>query len=126
MQAFARLLAVGIGLGALRDMSKSMGLKPEGLIQGPGSGDLMAFNRGRLVIDRVMRCVIGIALIPAAIAIISRLTIPETPRYYVDIVKDLRQAVKKALKVYPKKVAFDREDPVDAGPVRQDSMEFGH
>jgi PHS family inorganic phosphate transporter-like MFS transporter len=124
MQSFARLLAVGIGLGALRDMSKSMGLQPEGLIQGSGSGDLMAFNRGRLIIDRVMRCVIGIALFPAAIAIISRLTIPETPRYYVDIVKDMRRAVKKALKVYPRRVAF--EGPGDAGPVRQDSMEFGH
>lgn len=124
MQSFARLLAVGIGLGALRDMSRRMGLEPDRLIQGSDSGDLMAFNRDRLIIDRVMRCVIGIALIPAAIAIISRLTIPETPRYYVDIVKDLRRAVKKALKVYPKRVAF--VNPDDTRPVRQDSIEFSH
>jgi PHS family inorganic phosphate transporter-like MFS transporter len=124
MQSFARLLAVGIGLGALRDMSRRMSLEPDNLIQGPDSGDLMAFNRDKLVIDRVTRCVIGIALIPAAIAIISRLTIPETPRYYVDIVKDLRRAVKKALKVYPKRVSF--ENPEDASPVRQDSIEFSH
>lgn len=124
MQSFARLLAVGIGLGALRDMSKTMGLEPSSLIEGAYSGDLEAFNEGRLIIDRVMRCVIGIALIPAAIAIVSRLTIPETPRYYVDIVKDLRKAVKKALKVYHKEVEF--ENTPEAGPMRQDSIRFNH
>lgn len=47
----------------------------------------------------------GIGILPAAIAISMRVTIPETPRYYAVIMKDLRKAVKNTLMVYHKDVS---------------------
>jgi PHS family inorganic phosphate transporter-like MFS transporter len=44
------------------------------------------------VLDYVWRTVIGVGIIPACIALYSRLTIPETPRYTMDIDSNLRQA----------------------------------
>jgi PHS family inorganic phosphate transporter-like MFS transporter len=52
------------------------------------------------VVDQVWRWVTGVAIIPAALAIGLRLTVPETPRYYADIRKNVAKAIKKALQVY--------------------------
>lgn len=46
----------------------------------------------RVEIDGIWRLVIGISAIPALLAIGLRLTIPETPRYYTGIAKDLKKA----------------------------------
>lgn len=120
MQSLARILAVAIGLGALQNTANKRGLQPEALQTDP-----LETNNARLVVDEVWRTVIGIAIIPAAIAIFARLTIPETPRYYVDIMRDLRKAVKKALKVYKSKRVQETNTP-EAGTLRRNSDQTEH
>src|SRR5204863_9835380 len=116
-----RLLAVGIGLGALRDIGRRMGLQPDAMQTAP-----VEINKAKLVVDQVWRWVIGIAVIPAAIAIVLRLTIPETPRYHVDIMKDLWRAVKRALKVYGRGKTVSETNSLDPGPTRQNSHQNDH
>ncbi|CAI4219758.1 unnamed protein product [Parascedosporium putredinis] len=96
MQSLARILAASVGLGFLRQMTNT-----------------------------VWRWVIGIALLPAAIAILARLTIPETPRYYVDIMKDLRKAVRNALQVYKTRRVQETNPPL-AAPRRSNSDTNDH
>lgn len=43
-------------------------------------------------IDQVWRFVIGLGMVPAAIALYFRLTIPETPRYTMDVERNIKQA----------------------------------
>ncbi|WWD17991.1 phosphate:H+ symporter [Kwoniella shandongensis] len=43
-------------------------------------------------IDRAWRLIIGIGCVPAAIALYFRLTLPETPRYTMDIERNIKQA----------------------------------
>lgn len=73
MQPVAQLTAQGIGLGALRGIS-ARHIPP-----------LKASDTDRVnaapVVDAVWRLVIGIGSAPAILAILGRLTIPETPRY---------------------------------------------
>jgi MFS transporter, PHS family, inorganic phosphate transporter len=52
------------------------------------------------VVDQVWRWTVGVGMIPATIAVLFRLTIPETPRYYAYIRENLRKGVKNALKIY--------------------------
>ncbi|KAK1755633.1 major facilitator superfamily domain-containing protein [Echria macrotheca] len=120
MQSLARILAVAIGLGALRNTAKKRGLQPDAIQTDP-----IQLNNARLVVDEVWRTVIGIAIVPAAIAIFARLTIPETPRYYVDIMKDLRKAVRKALQVYKTKRVEETNTP-EAVTFRQNSDQNEH
>src|SRR5205814_1823772 len=44
-------------------------------------------------IAAIWRCVIGVGAAPALLAIIFRLTIPESPRYTIDVVQDGERAV---------------------------------
>ncbi|KAF5988997.1 inorganic phosphate transporter PHO84 [Fusarium bulbicola] len=83
MQSLGRLLSYTVSLGALR-----------------GSNPDDDEETRRLAIDRVWRWTVGVALIPAAIAILLRLTIPETPRFYAGIMKDPRKGVSNAMKLY--------------------------
>ena len=53
----------------------------------------------RTAIDRMWRLVVGIGAVPALLAIGLRLTIPETPRYYTGIERDLKKAVQSIKKV---------------------------
>jgi PHS family inorganic phosphate transporter-like MFS transporter len=122
MQSFARLLAVAVGLGALRDTSRRMGLQPDAL----QTNDKVEIEKSKLVVDQVWRLVVGIAVIPAAVAILARLTIPETPRYYVDIMKDLRKAVKNAMKVYGRTKIVKETKSIDSEPARRNSDENDH
>lgn len=43
-------------------------------------------------VDQVWRWVIGLGMVPATIALYFRLTIPETPRYTMDIERNIKQA----------------------------------
>lgn len=103
MQSISRLLASTVVLGALRVTSRSWNLQPNALTS----------NTWKLVFDQVWRWTVGLGIIPAAIAILLRLTIPETPRYYTDIKEYLSKAVKIAKKMYGKKVT--NTDPTDSG-----------
>ena len=44
-------------------------------------------------IDRAWRLLIGLGAVPAALALYFRLTIPETPRFTMDIERNVNQAV---------------------------------
>ncbi|KAK4169560.1 inorganic phosphate transporter PHO84 [Cladorrhinum sp. PSN259] len=96
-QPVARLLAFAVNLGALRSLGSRSGLSPNGT----DDEDLM-----KRVADQVWRLVTGIDIIPALIAVGLRLTIPETPRYYSLIRRDLAKALGNVTKVYP-----DNTDP---------------
>ena len=43
-------------------------------------------------LDQIWRLIIGLGCIPAAVAIYFRLTIPETPRFTMDIERNIKQA----------------------------------
>lgn len=104
MQSFARLLVDGLSLGILEVASRKWGF--------PSSSDGVS----RLVVDQVWRWTVGIGILPAAVAIIMRFTIPETPRYYAGIMKDLRKAVKNTLMVYHRTVKEKTTVPTDRNP----------
>ncbi|KAF2258322.1 MFS general substrate transporter, partial [Lojkania enalia] len=46
----------------------------------------------RVAVDKMWRALIGIGIVPAAIALYYRLTIPETPRYTFDVARDVEKA----------------------------------
>ncbi|KAK3385858.1 major facilitator superfamily domain-containing protein [Podospora didyma] len=104
MQAVARFLAPIIGLAALRIAGARSGL-------GPDSPD---DDLSRLVIDLVWRVVTGIAMVPAAFAVVLRLTIPETPRYHADIRKDTIKAMRNYLRLYKRRP--QPSDQIEAEP----------
>lgn len=116
MQSFARLLVDGLSLGILEATSRRWNLLPS------DSGS----DTSKLVVDQVWRWTVGIGIVPAAIAIIMRLTIPETPRYYAGIKNDLRKALKNTFMVYhasdKKKVSRPAQN---AAPERQSSTDAG-
>jgi len=91
MQAVARLLAPIVGLAALRIASSLNGLSPDD----PDS------DRSRLVVDKIWRATTGIVLVPATLAVVLRLTIPETARFHSSIQGDIIKATKGTLLLYP-------------------------
>lgn len=86
MQSVGRFLAIGIGLGSLRSVMQQYDLH----IDEPNIG--AAEIKAKVVIDIVWRTVIGMGGVIALIAVGLRLTMPESPRYYSGIMKDLRKA----------------------------------
>jgi MFS transporter, PHS family, inorganic phosphate transporter len=50
--------------------------------------------------DYAWRFIIAIGLVPTIIAVVLRLTIPESPRYILDVVDDPRQAAAAAARLY--------------------------
>lgn len=86
MQPLGQILAMAVGWGALTGIFKSQGLDS---ILSDGK-PLTAGQKFDILsaLDTVWRCVIGVGTIPAAIAIAYRLTIPETPRYTMDVLED--------------------------------------
>lgn len=86
MQSVGRFLAIGIGLGSLRSVMQQYDLH----MDEPNTG--VAEVKSKVVIDIVWRTVIGMGGVIALIAVGLRLTMPESPRYYSGILKDLRKA----------------------------------
>lgn len=80
MQSVGRVLAYIVTLGAVSSQKKD------------------ALDH-RVEIDGMWRLVVGISAIPALLAIGLRLTIPETPRYYAGIEKNIGKAVKSVEQV---------------------------
>ncbi|KAK3324856.1 major facilitator superfamily domain-containing protein [Apodospora peruviana] len=95
MQAFARLLAPAVGLAAV-GIARSLGRLPADNMD-PDS------NMSRLEIDKIWRATTGVVLIPAAIAVIFRLQIPETARFHSGIQGDIPKAIRSALHLYPQR-----------------------
>jgi PHS family inorganic phosphate transporter-like MFS transporter len=82
MQSVGRVLAFGVGLGSLRGLSQSMGLR----FDDPND------DSAKFVLDAVWRIVVGIGGLFAVVAVGLRAAIPETPRFYLGIERDLRKA----------------------------------
>lgn len=80
MQSIGRVLAYIVLIGAISDIE---------------SND----SDYRIEIDGTWRLVVGISAIPALLAIGLRLTIPETPRYYAGIEKNISKAVESVKQV---------------------------
>ncbi|KAF2728897.1 MFS general substrate transporter [Polyplosphaeria fusca] len=83
-QPLAQLLVQGVGLWSLRGIWR---IHPE---LNPGS---TRREDTAHVVDLIWRVVILIGVLPALLAIIGRLTIPETPRYLLEIERDLAAGV---------------------------------
>ena len=83
-QPIDRLLAYGLGLAILRGLTGSANIAN---LQGQDLKD-----EEKLIMDQVWRLVLGLAGIPAVFAIGLRLMIPETPRYYSAIKRDMVKA----------------------------------
>jgi PHS family inorganic phosphate transporter-like MFS transporter len=96
-QPVGRLLAYAIGLGVLHGLSSSdIGVTDE-------------TAKEKLVVDAVWRLVLGLAGVPAILAIGLRFYIPETPRFYSAIKRDLKKAKEVVTKMGSKSPRL-RED----------------
>ncbi|KAF2114308.1 major facilitator superfamily domain-containing protein [Lophiotrema nucula] len=114
MQPLGQLMAWLVGLGALKGISRSRGLSP----------DETSYDVAAPVIDSVWRCVIGVGAFPAFLAIVARLSIPETPRYTLLIQQNDAQAQKDAVRVYGSSSVGDtRAGPATAGGLKQAHVE---
>ncbi|KAF9434529.1 Inorganic phosphate transporter pho84 [Entomortierella beljakovae] len=63
-------------------------------------------------LDYVWRCLIGLGCVPALIAVYFRLTIPETPRYVLDIENNVNKAEKDVATVLKTRNALQSEGDV--------------
>ncbi|KAK7186794.1 phosphate transporter [Paraphaeosphaeria sporulosa] len=104
MQPVAQLAAQGVGLGALRGISA--GHRPP---LNPSETDR---DKAAPVVDAVWRLVIGVGSAPAILAIIGRLTIPETPRYLL-LERDGQAVLEGTAEVYHESMRniFNRDSP---------------
>lgn len=104
MQPLGQVAAAAVGLTALTTLGKRRGL--ESLTESPEDHKAAA-----AIIDRIWRIVIGVGAIPAFLAIIARLTIPESPRFTLDVSHDGKQAL-KANQEYLGQPIFDDYDDI--------------
>lgn len=93
MQPLGQVLAAVVGWGVLTGLMRSKGLHsvPD---RGPDFENL-SMEKQRLILstlDSVWRWVVGVGCIPALLAILWRFSIPESPRYTMDVAHDPRQA----------------------------------
>lgn len=84
MQPLGQLMAYLVGLAVLLTLGRSSGL--------PTLPD--DDPRAAKVVDSIWRWVIGVGAIPALVAIGFRLTIPESPRYTLDVDQDGARALR--------------------------------
>jgi MFS transporter, PHS family, inorganic phosphate transporter len=98
MQPIGQFFAYGVGLLALRGISKSQ-------VPPLTADDWKDHEKAAPVIDAVWRCVIGVGGIPALFAIALRLSIPETPRYLIDVEENLGAAVQATGRVFARQNA---------------------
>lgn len=80
-----------------------------------------AIEGDQLMLDYVWRIIMGLGVVPAVIAIYFRLTIPETPRYTLDVEKDAYKAAKDVKETFKNTRAgqqqvTDEDDHVPLNP----------
>lgn len=93
MQPLGQLLAAAVGWGVMAGLMRSRGL--EGLPDhGPAFEELPVEQQQLILstLDSFWRWVVGVGCIPALLAIIWRFSIPESPRYTMDVAHDPLQA----------------------------------
>ncbi|KAG0648410.1 Inorganic phosphate transporter [Hyphodiscus hymeniophilus] len=89
MQPLGQLLSSIVGLAVLLTVGRNAGLATE---TDPESA--------KVIVDRIWRYVVGIGAIPALVAIVFRLTIPESPRFTLDVDHDGARALRDTQKYY--------------------------
>ncbi|KAK6420652.1 hypothetical protein LTR81_006388 [Elasticomyces elasticus] len=87
MQPLGQLLAWGVGLASLEILSQSHDFTSDS-------------TDAKIGIDKLWRWVIGLGAVPAVLAILFRLTIPESGRYTYDVQKDGPRALQDTLDVF--------------------------
>ncbi|KAK5724656.1 hypothetical protein LTR15_004703 [Elasticomyces elasticus] len=87
MQPLGQLLAWGVGLASLEILSHSHDFTSDS-------------TDAKIGIDKLWRWVIGLGAVPAVLAILFRLTIPESGRYTYDVQKDGPRALQDTLDVF--------------------------
>ncbi|KAJ5389385.1 major facilitator superfamily domain-containing protein [Penicillium cataractarum] len=94
MQPLGQVLAAAIGWGVLTGLMQSRGLQnlPD---RGTGFNQLPVEQQHQILstLDSVWRWVVGVGCIPALLAILWRFSIPESPRYTMDVAHDPKQAL---------------------------------
>lgn len=104
-QSIGRLLAYSLGLGVLRGYVSSQSLT---------STDNQA--EAKLIIDIVWRLVLGLAGVPAVFAIGLRFFIPETPRFYSAIRRDMKKAKEVAARIGSRSPQLTSDDEAHPDP----------
>jgi PHS family inorganic phosphate transporter-like MFS transporter len=89
MQPLGQLLAYVVGLAVVLTIGRNAGLAME-----------TDHTKAAITVDQIWRYVVGMGAIPALIAIIFRLTIPESPRYTLDVDDDGARALRDTQKYY--------------------------
>ena len=90
MQPLGQLCAAGVGWAVLASLGQSRGLVSLPADRASLTPDqLTTITR---TIDSIWRCVIGVGAFPALVAIIYRVSIPESPRYTMDVRYDGKRA----------------------------------
>lgn len=94
MQPLGQVLAAAIGWGVLTGLMRSRGL--DSLVDRGPEFDQLPVEQQHLIfstLDSVWRWVVGVGCIPALLAILWRFSIPESPRYTMDVADDPKQAI---------------------------------
>ncbi|KAK1831483.1 major facilitator superfamily domain-containing protein [Podospora conica] len=99
VQPIARLVAYGVALVALQQVSNANGMSLDTTPNSGGEGG-DDNEAGKRVADQVWRWATGMGIIPALVAIVFRFTIPETPLYYADILLDAVKGAKETAWLY--------------------------
>ncbi|PVH93698.1 inorganic phosphate transporter 1-6 /Pi cotransporter [Periconia macrospinosa] len=74
-------------------------------------------------VDKMWRTLIGMGIVPAAIALYYRLTIPETPRYTFDVARDIEQGNADVATYISGKKGEGHPDEIQAVAARQASAQ---
>ncbi|KAJ5820319.1 major facilitator superfamily domain-containing protein [Penicillium riverlandense] len=94
MQPLGQLLAVAVGWGVMAGLMRSRDLQGYA-DHGPAFEKLSVEKQQQILstLDSVWRWVVGVGCIPALLAIVWRFSIPESPRYTMDVAHDPLQAL---------------------------------
>lgn len=103
MQPLGQVLAAAIGWGVLTGLMQSRGL--QSLADRGFEFDQLSVEQQHQImstLDSVWRWVIGVGCIPALLAILWRFSVPESPRYTMDVVDDPKQAIMATKRQFPR------------------------
>ena len=112
MQPLGQLAACLVGLGAVMGIGHTYGLDKT---PAPSQED------AAVAVDRIWRVVLGVGAVPALVAIIFRVTIPEAPRFTLDVEHDADRALEDTRIYYEKSQEWGRS--LTDGPSRDIEME---
>lgn len=87
MQPLGQIMAAAVGWSVLTSVVKSRGLDNINVADASTDQEL------RSAVDTIWRTVIGVGAFPALLATLWRFSIPESPRYTMDVDRDVKRAL---------------------------------